>query len=94
MVEIVTYGILIESYEMTPDDRPPPDIRDDEEKADVARILAALPADDPARRAHERGVDTIGLTHMVGYQNLSKALTAAFLAGWNRLLRRGQRFRP
>jgi len=77
-----------------PTDRPPPDIRDDEEKADVARILDALPEDHPGWEAHRRGTDTITLTHLVGESSLSSALTDAFLAGRNRLLRRSQSFRP
>jgi hypothetical protein len=38
-----------------PVDRPPPDIRDDEEKDEVARILAVLPIEHPARLAHREG---------------------------------------
>ena len=71
-----------------PVDRPPPDSRDEEEKADVARILAVLPPEHPARQAHERGVDTIRLTHLVDDADLAAALTAAFLAGWRRLRKR------
>lgn len=74
--------------------RPPPDIRDAEERADVARILAVFPADHPARTAHERGTDTITLTHMVGDAELSRALTEVFLAGRARLFRRSSHFRP
>lgn len=77
-----------------PVDRPPPDIRDDEEKAKVARILAALPADHPARLAHERGVDTIRLSHLVGDAALADALTEAFLAGRRRTFERTAHFRP
>jgi hypothetical protein len=77
-----------------PVDRPPPDTRDDEEKAAVTEILAVLPADHPARVAHERGTDSIRLAHMVGDTALAAALTEAFLAGRRRLLRRSSQFRP
>jgi|1185.fasta_scaffold1020023_1 hypothetical protein len=71
-----------------PVDAPPPDIRDDEEKADVARILGVLPADHPARAAHDAGTDTIRLSHLVDDPDIARELTVAFLAGWNRLQRR------
>jgi hypothetical protein len=77
-----------------PADRPPPDTRDEQEKADVARILAVLPPDHPAREAHKHGVDTIRLTYMVGDAALARALTEAFLAGWDRSWDRHQHFRP
>jgi hypothetical protein len=37
-----------------PVDRPPRDFRDEEEKAEVSRILAVLPPDHPARVARGR----------------------------------------
>ena len=77
-----------------PEDRRPIDIRDEEEKADVARVLAILPANHPARVAHERGTDTIPLSHLVGNPALSAALTDAFLAGRNRIFQRSTHFRP
>ena len=40
-----------------PAKRPLPDIRDDEEKADVPRILAVLRPERPVRHAHDRGAD-------------------------------------
>jgi hypothetical protein len=43
----------------------------------VSRILAVLPPDHPARLAHERGIDTIRLTHMVGDAALVTALIEA-----------------
>jgi hypothetical protein len=77
-----------------PVDRPPRDFRDEEEKAEVARILAVLPPDHPARLAHERGIDTIRLTHMVGDAPLVSALIETLLAGRDRIFRRSSRFRP
>lgn len=77
-----------------PTNRPPPDIRDDEERAEVTRILAALPDDDPARIAADRGTDTITVSHLVGDADLAKALAEASTAGWVRTLHRSERFRP
>lgn len=77
-----------------PVDRPPNDSRDGQEKAEVSRILSALPENHPARLAHERGIDTIRLTHLVGDAQLVKELTAAYLAGWNRSWDRHKHFRP
>jgi hypothetical protein len=77
-----------------PAELPPPDIRDDEEKAEVARILSVLPTDHPARVAHERGADTIALSHLVGDAALARALGDASCAGWVRILHRSGRFRP
>ena len=77
-----------------PANKPPPDFRDDEEKAEVARILSVLPAEHPARVAFAQGRDTIALTHLVGDAELTaKALTKAFLAGANRIMNRGH-FKP
>lgn len=78
----------------TPTECPPPDIRDEEEKAEVSRILAALPPGHPARKAHERGEDTRILSRLVGDAEMAKSFTEAFLSGYNRLLRRSQHFRP
>jgi hypothetical protein len=59
-----------------------------------ARILTVLPVDHPARTAHERGVDTIRLAHMVNDVALSQALEDAFLAGRRRLFARTEHFKP
>ena len=75
-----------------PADRQPPDTRDDEEKAEVARILAGLPPDHPARAAHERGEDTVTITHLVGEPELVRGLIEACLAGRNRVMHRGRHF--
>lgn len=75
-----------------PTDKPPPDVRDDDEKAEVARILARLPEGHPALEAFERGVDTISLTHLVGDPELSRLLSEAYLCGWRRLLNRTRHF--
>lgn len=77
-----------------PVDRPPQDIRDDEEKADVGRILSVLAADHPARLAHEQGADTIRLSHMVDDMALVRELTEAVLRGRRRLWDRHQHFKP
>lgn len=77
-----------------PMDRPAPDIRDDEEKAEVSRILSALPADHAARLAHQQGVDTISLSHLVGDAALIKELTEAVLKGRGRLWGRHEHFKP
>lgn len=77
-----------------PADKPPPDIRDDEERAEVARILSSLPGDHPARIAADRGADTIAVSHLVGDVGLAKALAEASRAGWVRTLHRSGRFRP
>src|SRR4051812_404218 len=69
-----------------PVDRPPPDTRDDEEKAEVARILADLPPDHPAPAAHERGADAVTITHLVGDPDLVRALIEACLSDRNRRL--------
>jgi hypothetical protein len=50
------------------DDRPLPDSRDQEEKAAVAAALEGLPKDHPARQAHEAGLDTIRISHLVADQ--------------------------
>jgi hypothetical protein len=71
-----------------------PDIRDEQEHADVAAILAALPDQHPARVAYADGADTIRLTHLVPGE-LVDSLTEAFFAGYRRMLQRhGSYFRP
>ena len=71
-----------------------PDIRDEQEHADVAAILAGLPDDHPARVAYAEGADTIKLTHLVP-RELVPGLTEAFWGGYKRYLQRqGGYFRP
>jgi hypothetical protein len=71
------------------------DTRDTEEHATVAAILSQLPADHPAQLAYREHEATIGLTHLVGLQDLVEQLTQAYLDGYNRMLRRtGAHFRP
>lgn len=70
------------------------DAHDDEERAAIAAILEELPVDHHAREAHRAGADAIALTHLVGRRDLSERLTAAWLAGYNRLMRRAEHFRP
>lgn len=50
------------------DDRPLPDSRDQEEKAAVAAALEGLPKDHPAWQAHDAGLDTIRIAHLVADQ--------------------------
>lgn len=77
-----------------PADKPPPDIRDEEEKAEVARLLSALAEDHPARIAAARGADTIAVSHLVDDPNLVRALADASRAGWVRTLQRSGHFKP
>lgn len=75
------------------DDPPLPDSRDAQERAAVAAILAELPPDHPARRAHDAGVDTIRLMHLVAERpDLVERLKIARLDAFGRTL--GGGFRP
>lgn len=72
-----------------------PDIRDQEEHADVAAALTLLPEGHAARQAYSQGAGTIALTHLVReYPTVVEALTEAYLAGYRRLLQRSGSFRP
>jgi hypothetical protein len=73
-----------------------PNLRDSEERAAVAAALAALPPEHPARRAISDGIGTIALAHLVvDRPELVEGLKEAWLAGYNRMLRRsGGHFRP
>ena len=82
-------------YKPPPDKAPLPDKRDEEEKAEVGRIIAALPKDHPAHDAHRRGMDTIALTHLVAnYPDLVEALIRAYHAGTDRVWKRSGHFKP
>jgi hypothetical protein len=75
-----------------PADGPVPDVRDDEEKAEVARILCVLPEDHPAHAAHRSGADTIRLSHLVADRaDLVHALVRAYMAGLDRVWKRSAR---
>lgn len=71
-------------------------INDPEERAEVSALLDQLPTEHPARQAFAAGADAIRLTHLVlDHPQLIEPLKAAWLAGYNRLLRRsGGHFRP
>jgi hypothetical protein len=74
------------------------DYRDDEEHAEVARILAGLPEDHPARVAYSSGAreaaDSIGLAHPVAdRRDLVGALVEAYLAADRRIsAKQGRQF--
>jgi hypothetical protein len=71
-----------------------PNVRDEQERADVAAILAALPENTMAHAAYAEGAETIKLTHLVPAE-LVKPLTEAFFSGYRRYLQRqGGYFRP
>jgi hypothetical protein len=73
----------------------PYDTRDELEHAEVAALLAQLPAGHPARDAYGRGTGTIELTHLVADRaELVEGLKAAYLSGWRRVLTRSRGFRP
>jgi hypothetical protein len=82
------------------DHRHPADYRDEEEHADVARILSELPADHPARVAYSAGAreasDSIALARLVvERRNIVQALVEANMAAYRRMLaRQGGYFRP
>ncbi|MGD9730467.1 MAG: hypothetical protein AB7R40_24195 [Nitrospiraceae bacterium] len=70
------------------------DIRDEQEHADVATVLATLPEGHPARVAYAEGADTIKLAHLAPPE-LVERLTAAYLDGYRRYWQRsGSYFRP
>jgi hypothetical protein len=78
-----------------PVDNPLPDFRDTEERAEVARIIAVLAESHPAHKAHERGMDTISMTHLVADRpDLVKALIAAYFARTDRAWKKAKHFRP
>lgn len=76
------------------------DYRDEIEHAEVARILADLPADHPARVAYSTGAreasDSISLTWLVAERrDIVQALVEANMAAWRRTMaRHGGYFRP
>jgi hypothetical protein len=75
-----------------PADGPVPDVRDEEEKAQVTRILSVLPEDHPARAAHRCGADTIRLSHLVADRpQLVQSLVRAYMAGLDRVWNRSAR---
>lgn len=68
---------------------------DELERATVARILAVLPDDHPARQALRAGADTVALTHLVADRpELVAALTDEILAAYRRINERAGSFRP
>ena len=80
--------------------RHPADYRDELEHAEVARVLADLPAEHPARVPYLTGAreaaDSISLSHLVADRcGMVRALTEANLAAYRRMLaRQGAYFRP
>ena len=73
----------------------PYDTRDEQEHADIAALLANLPAGHAARDAYGRGVGTIELAHLVADQaEMVERLKAAYLSGRWRVLTRSNGFRP
>lgn len=78
-----------------PADQPLPDLRDEEERGDVDRILSVLPEGHPALEAHQRGADTIAITHLVADRpGLIEALIGAYFAARRRIWNRAAHFRP
>jgi hypothetical protein len=79
-----------------PTPTPPPfDAHDDQERAEIRAALQELPSDHKAWKALEEGVDAVALTHLVdNRQDLIDRLTQAWLAGYGRMLRSTQNFRP
>lgn len=71
------------------------DIRDAEEHAAIAAVLAELPADHPARIAYQDHTDTIQLTRLVDRQDLADRLAQAFVDAYYRMRRaHGGHLRP
>ena len=71
---------------------PVPDVRDEEEKAEVTRILSVLPEDHPAHAAHRAGADTIKLSHLLTDRpQLVQSLVRAYMAGLDRVWKRSAR---
>jgi hypothetical protein len=71
------------------------DIRDAEERAAIAAVLAELPADHAARIAYDDHADTMQLARLVDRQDLADRLAQAFVGGYTRMRRaRGGPFRP
>jgi len=69
------------------------DYRDEQEHAEVARILSALPEQHPARIAYTAGAreasDSISLTWLVAdRRDIVQALVDANMAAWHRTLER------
>lgn len=83
-----------------PERRHRADCRDEEEHAEVARILSELPDEHPARIAYMTGTreasDSISLSYLVADRpHVVRALTEANMATWRRMLdRQGAYFRP
>jgi len=80
--------------------RHPADYRDEQEHAEVARILSVLSEDHPARVAYATGAreasDSISLTWLVAdRRDIVQALVEANMAAWRRTMaRHGGYFRP
>ena len=76
------------------------DYRDDIEHAEVARILAALPPEHPARIAYAAGAreasDSISLAWLIAERrDIVQALVDANMAAWRRTMsRHGGYFKP
>jgi len=69
-------------------------MNDEQERAEVRRILGELPADHPAVKAFQEDADTIRLTYLVGRDDLVEKLKRAYLDGFGRLMRSSSSFRP
>lgn len=69
------------------DARTPFDLRDNQERVEVAEILSELPSDHPARMALADGARTVEVARLLNDQpDLLERLKRAFLAGWHRVL--------
>jgi len=63
------------------------DLRDNQERAEVAEILSELAPDHLARKAFAEGARTAELVRLVNDRpDLVERLKRAFLAGWHRIL--------
>jgi hypothetical protein len=57
-----------------------------EERRELARTLAALPDDHPARRAAERGADPVRLIHLVEQDDVAEALAQIWYSAYRKRL--------
>lgn len=73
----------------------PYDTRDEQENAEIAALLARLPAGHPVHEAFGNGTDTISLMHLVADRaDVVEGLKAAYLSGWMRVAKRTTGFKP